>query len=254
MGTKLTPVADIVKDDNLKHLIESVSDAFAVLIPDLVGGEVRRDSSEQLMLVSVFHQVNNGAEHIAVIQDLGWLLAKVIDGEHGALSQASYRIEVFRHDYDVHGIDNPHPDSKVLTEELEMATPVEIVDGTLQGIHERGLAVAAGAAEHHAEFRFLTGEVFGEIFEVSLRVFVEYWSSITALHNRTVMRSQQVQSVSFRHVEPKTIHRNLLPCDLRHQSLDALHIYLRIRRLLRVLIFVFLSHFLCFFSDEFLPS
>ena len=81
MGTKLTPVADIFKDDNLKHLIESVSDAFAVLIPDLVWGEVRRDSSEQLMLVSVFHQVNNGAEHIAVIQDLGWLLAKVIDGE-----------------------------------------------------------------------------------------------------------------------------------------------------------------------------
>ena len=197
-------VADVLEPDDLQHLVEAVGDAGTVLLSDFLWGEVGCDDREQLVVVSVLEQVNDGADHVSEVQHLGRLLAQVVNGEHLLESVLLELIEVFGNLGDVLGVHNPQADAELLAQEFEMATPMQIIDGALQGVEKRSFAVAAGAAHHHAEPRVWLREVSGQRKQVGLSVRIKHRVAMPPLHLQRIVGSQHVQRLKGGHVEPKT--------------------------------------------------
>ena len=133
-------------------------------------------------------------------------------------------IEVFGNLGDVLGVHNPQADAELLAQEFEMATPMQIIDGALQGVEKRSLAVATGAAHHHAELRVWLREVSGQRKQVGLSVLIKQRVAMPPLHLQRIVGSKHIQRLKGGHVEPKTLNRNLPLCDLSRQFLYDSHI------------------------------
>lgn len=153
MRTKLVPVTDALKDDDLKHFVEAVVYARTIFLLEVLVVEICGNRREQLVLIAILQKFYDWTSYVSVIQDLGWLLAKVIDGEHGSFPQESQFFEILCHDQNLSGIVNRETDLEVVFKKFEMIQAVKVVDCTLQRIEQCGLAIAARTAHHHSELR-----------------------------------------------------------------------------------------------------
>ena len=79
---KLSAVSNILKDYDVKHLVEAVSDTVTILLANFRGREVRCDERERLGFVAVLDEPHDRVDWIAELQHFGGLGAEVVDTEH----------------------------------------------------------------------------------------------------------------------------------------------------------------------------
>ena len=79
---KLSPVSNILKDYDVQHLVEAVSDTVTILLANFRGREVRCDERERLGFVAVLDEPHDRIYWIAIIHDFGRFCAEVVDAEH----------------------------------------------------------------------------------------------------------------------------------------------------------------------------
>lgn len=232
-SAKLLAVTYVLKDDDVEHLIESVSDSGTILRANLRLSEIRGDEGEELAVIPILEQLNGGVDYRAIVQHLRGLFAQVIDA-HGAQRAHGFEfVEILGSVDNIADIKDfcfraESPSGFRVIEELEVVVLVEPADGTKERSHHGGLAIAAAAAEQDAELRILGGDIFGKLRQVGGGVHIEGWDTCAAFDLVGIESGQEVERTLRRHIEPKTTLRNRLPCDCRHQFPDGLHVYFQI--------------------------
>ena len=81
-SVKLPTICYILKDDDVQHLVEAVSDTVTILLANFRRREVSRDERERLGFVEVLDEPHDRIYWIAIIHDLGRFCAEVVDAEH----------------------------------------------------------------------------------------------------------------------------------------------------------------------------
>lgn len=77
----------------------------------------------------------------------------------------------------------------------------------MESSQQCGLAIAARAAQHDAEFRAVGGERLGHRADVVYQRYVGYELDVPVLHFRLVCRHEQGERLLFGHRQPKTLWR-----------------------------------------------
>lgn len=94
-----------------------------------------------------------------------------------------------------------------------MALVVEIVDASLESLHQCSFAVADGSAEHETELRHIGSNELGERNQILGCSLVNFWLYMSAFNLIAICRCENIQCFLGRKVEPKTRPRNRPPCD-----------------------------------------
>ena len=235
-------ITDVLKDDDIQHLVEAVGDALAIFLTDFLCVKVGCDDGEPLREVAILQQVNDGIGYVAVVQHLCRLFAEVIDGKQPLRTQSGIARSVLVYIHDIPGIDQSQLEIEIgvcmISIFVKVTTLFEVSDGCAQGKHQCCLAVATRAAQHHAELRIRLGEVMRHLPQVVDGVLVKLYLVVTCLNLEKIVRGKQVQGFLLAHIELKTSRRSPTPFYHRHQFLDERHIYLGFQ-IVRPLIFVF---------------
>ena len=150
-------------DDDVEHFVEAVGYSIAVCFADLLGGEVGGDEGEELVVVSVFEQVDDWRGDVAVVENFFRLAPHILDAEHWSVFELLAGTRVAEVVFGVFGVDDGDGIGLVGGQDGLLA---EVVDGVLKGEQGGCFSVARRAAEHYAEFVVLGGEIASQLLEV----------------------------------------------------------------------------------------
>ena len=74
-------ITDVLKDDDFKHLVETVCDTCSIFLSNFFCVKVGRDDGELLLEIAILQKVCERIGHIAIVKHLYRLLAEVVDGK-----------------------------------------------------------------------------------------------------------------------------------------------------------------------------
>lgn len=193
----------------MEHLAKAVSDALSVFGADFLRREVGCNHGEQLPVITVFQQVQQRTGGVAVIQHLHRLLPQVVNAQHFNFFDIGKIVDIVRQLSQLLGVVDAHLRLEIrIVEEVEVVVLKELLKRGAEGIHQRRLAVAAGAAEQHAELGMRGGDEMRQLPDVAQSVLVELRRAAAFLHGKGVGCRQAVECLLGREVEPKTTSRS----------------------------------------------
>ena len=178
----------------------------------------------------MFDQIDDGRQDVAIVDDFGGLFAEVVDAEHTAVFEDVECLGVaFGGGEDLPDVDDVHIGAVacvefLVVEKLEVVAAIEIVDASLKGFHEGGLAVADSAAEDDAGLGAWGGDERGKGGEVGGGIIVGDEPATAAIDFGRVEGGQQIESLLRGEIESKTRCRSHPASNFRHQFLDALQV------------------------------
>ena len=85
-------IAYILENYHVKHLSESVCHSMPILFLYHVRVKISCDDRKELMVVTVFNQVNNWIRHVTKVKNFGGFFPHIINRQHAT---ASYIIKLF---------------------------------------------------------------------------------------------------------------------------------------------------------------
>ena len=200
-------VAAVLVGDHQHHLVEAVRNAVAVFRADLLRRQVGGDGREQLLVVAVLQQLHDGRNHRAEVLLLHWLLAHVLDDDALMLLQRQVALRVPRRVQPCNLAGVLHAQARGLA---ELAALVQGVGRRAQGMHQRRLAVAVAAAQHHPEPRRVARQEVGQQGDVARRALVVDKRAAPEGHLGHVGCLEQVEGLLPRARKLKTVPRSLL--------------------------------------------
>ena len=202
-------VGRITIDYLCHHLVESVGNAVAISLTNILGFKVRCKDREQLSIVSHSQEFFDGTHDIAIVLHLGWFSSYVINAQYVSSRQfAKLGVVCSAKLCNMHGIDNG--ENIVVVRAMSSVRRqvrfenIQSSDKVLQRLEHGCLAVSTSATQDDTELCGGCRQTFCDLLDLVFNETIADEPTIAELHFIDICRQKILVCLLLRHRQPKT--------------------------------------------------